>query len=253
MTNQTRLRTQELRRAQLAAAEKRAKRRRLLTVVGGLVIVGLVAAIVVVIVQAAGRHRTLPEVSGKVVAPQHLLQGGAIPVGAKNAPVKVELYYDYMCSFCGAFEKANSGELDRLVSDGTVRVELHPLAFLDNLSSGTQYSTRTANAIAVVADAAPDQVWAFHSALYAQQPKEGSEGLSDEQIATIAADSGVPADVVDRFNAGDFRPWVASTTRQAFASGIEHTPTLKINGTVFTGDLYKVGPLTQAIESAAGR
>lgn len=163
----------------------------------------------------------------------------------------VQIYYDYMCSLCGAFEKANSGELDRLVSDGVARMELHPIAFLDDLSSGTRYSTRTASAVAVVADAAPARVWGFHTALYGQQPDEGSEGLTDEQIATIARDAGVPAGVVERFTEGSYRPWVASVTKQAFASGVEHTPTVRVDGEEFTGDLYRVGPLTDAIESAA--
>jgi protein-disulfide isomerase len=190
-------------------------------------------------------------VSGKVVPPQHLTSTGAIPVGAATAPVTVSIYFDYMCPACGAFEKANSAELARLVAAGTVRLELHPIAFLDDRSSGTEYSTRSANAFAAVADAAPDRVWAFHTALYGQQPAEGSHGLSDEQIAQVASDAGVPADVAARFTDGTYRPWVASVTRQAFASGVEHTPTLKINGTLFEGNAFVTGPLTQAIESAA--
>lgn len=251
MSKQTRLRTQELRQAQLAVASKRRTRRRIIATVGALVIVGLVAAVVVAIVAAAGRQRTLPQVNGTVVAPHHLTSNGAIAVGKPDAPVKVQIYFDYMCPACGAFEAANAGELDRLVTDGTARIELHPIAFLDGQSSGTEYSTRTANAIAATADAAPGRVWAFHTALYGQQPEEGSSGLTDQQIAEIATHAGVPADVVERFTAGAFRPWVASVTRQAFDSGVEHTPTVKIDGEVFTGDVFKVGPLTQAIESAA--
>ena len=98
--------------------------------------------------------------------------------------------------------------------------------------------------VAAVADAAPDRVWDFHTALYGQQPAEGSQGLSDEQIADIAADAGVPADVVDRFTDGTFRPWVASVTQEAFDSGVQGTPTVKIDGEVFEGNVYAVGPLT---------
>jgi protein-disulfide isomerase len=242
---------QELRRAQHALAVQRTRRRRILTWVGALVIVGLIAAIAVAVVQAAGRERTLPDVAGKVVVPQHLTPTGAIPVGAADAPVTVEIYFDYMCPACGAFEAANGGELDRLVAEGVARIELRPIAFLDEQSSGTEYSTRSASAVAVVADAAPDRVWDFHTALYGHQPSEGSEGLSDEQIADIAADVGVPADVVDRFTDGTYRPWVASVTRDAFGSGVQGTPTVKIDGVVFEGNVYAVGPLTKAIESAA--
>jgi len=251
MSKQAQLQRQQLRQAQQAAAVRQRRRRRIFMWVGGLVIVGLVAAIVVAVVQASGRERTLPEVSGELVVPQHLTPAGAIPVGAADAPVTVEIYFDYMCPACGLFEAANGDELDRLLADGVARVELRPIAFLDEQSRGTEYSTRSANAVAVIADAAPDRVWAFHTAMYAHQPDEGSEGLSDEQIAAIAADAGVPADVVDRFTDGTYRPWVATVTREAFASGVHGTPTVKIDGAVFEGNVYELGPLTTAIESAA--
>jgi len=242
---------QEQRQVQHAATVRRSGRGRLLAWVGALVIVGLLGAITVAVVNAAGRERTLPGVTDKVVVPQHLTPTGAIAVGAVDAPVTVEIYFDYMCPACGAFESANGGELDRLVAEGVARIELRPIAFLDEQSRGTEYSTRSANAVAVVADAAPDRVWAFHTALYGQQPAEGSEGLSDEQIADIAADAGVPADVVDLFTDGTYQPWVASVTLEAFDSGVQGTPTVKIDGEVFVGDVYDVGPLTEAIESAA--
>ena len=251
MSKQARLHSQEVRRAEQVVSVKRSRRRRILLALGALLIAGLVAAIVLAVVQAAGQERSLPEVAGKVVVPRNLSDTGAIAVGAADAPVTVEIYYDYMCPACGAFESANSGELTRLVAEGTARVELRPIAFLDEQSSGTEYSTRSANAIAVVADAAPDHVWDFHTALYEHQPAEGSEGLSDEQIAAVAADAGVPADVVDRFTDDVYRPWVASVTQQAFDSGVKGTPTVKIDGTLFEGNAFIVGPLTMAIESAA--
>jgi protein-disulfide isomerase len=244
---------QELRQVQHAAAGQRSRRRRVLTSVGVLVIVGLLGAIALAVVQATGEERTLPDVTGEVVVPQHLTADGAIPVGAADAPVTVEIYFDYLCPACGAFEAANGGELDRLVAEGVARIELRPIAFLDEHSSGTEYSTRSANAVAAVADAAPERVWAFHAALYGQQPAEGSEGLSDEQIADLAADAGVSAEVVAGFTDGAYRPWVASVTQEAFASGVQGTPTVKVDGAVFAGDVYSVGPLTEAIESAAGR
>ena len=112
----------------------------------------------------------------ELVVPTTATANGAISVGKANAPVKLEVYLDYMCPFCGRFERANGGELDRLVADGTVQLHLYPLSFLDRLSNGTRYSTRAANAIVTVADRAPDKVLAFNSALFADQPAEGSSG-----------------------------------------------------------------------------
>ncbi len=219
--------------------------------VGGLVILGLVAAIIVTVVQAVGGDKSPTAATGEVIAPKNLTPTDSIPVGAASAPVTVEIFYDYMCPACGQFETANGGELDRLLDEGVVRIELRPISFLDRTSNGTEFSTRSANAIATVTDAAPKSAWDFHGAMYEQQPAEGSEGLSDDQIAEIATDVGVPSDVVDRFTDETYRPWVASVTKQAFDSGIQGTPTVKIDGTEFKGDVYSAGPLTEAIESAA--
>jgi protein-disulfide isomerase len=253
MSKQSRIRTQELRMAQLEAAARKAKRRRIAQVLGGLVILGLVAAIVVVVIQAtSGSEDDVKPPTGEVVAPQNLTDSEAVPVGDADAPVTVEIYYDYMCPACGAFEAANGDELDRLITEGAARVELRPISFLDEQSEGTRYSTRAANAFATVVDDAPDLAWDFHRALYADQPEEGTEGLSDDDIAEIAAESGVPEDVVDRFTDSTFEAWVASVTAEAFDSGVQGTPTIKIDGELFEGDPYTVGDLTDAIESAAG-
>jgi protein-disulfide isomerase len=254
MSKQSRIRTQELRKAQQEAARKESSRRRLLTVLGGIVIVGLVAAIVVAVVQATSGDgdgsSTSTAGSGEVVQPAGADEW-SIPVGDDAAPVTVAIYYDYMCPACGAFEAANGDELDRLVQAGTARVELRPISFLDEQSGGTEYSTRSGNAIATVADGALEQAWEFHQALYENQPEEGSEGLSDKEIADIALDAGVPADVVERFTDGTYTGWVAAATEAAFDSGVTGTPTVLVDGEKFEGEVYKPGPLTEAIESAA--
>ncbi|MBO0870387.1 MAG: thioredoxin domain-containing protein, partial [Micromonosporaceae bacterium] len=189
--------------------------------------------------------------SRPLVTPANLTATGAISIGQTTAPVTLEIYLDYMCPACGRFEHANNAEIDRLVKAGTVKVELRPISFLDKQSQGTRYSTRAANAVATVVDKAPGSVWAFTTALYDHQPEEGSPGLTDDQIADIARNVGITQDVVGAFQAGTFEPWVAKATDAAFANGVQGTPTVKINGKVFQGDVYSTGPLTQAIEAAA--
>jgi protein-disulfide isomerase len=242
------------RREAQAAAQRRARRRnRLLAGGGGLVIVGLVVAIVVALVNAGGRDEPSASPDRPVVAPAGATAAGALVLGAASAPVRVEVFLDYMCPFCGRFERANSADLERLVAAGTVRLELHILSFLDKASAGTRYSTRAANAVVTVFDRAPDRLLAFHRALFASQPAEGSEGLTDDQIGGLARDAGVPADVVAGFHEERFQPWIAETTEAAFASGITGTPTVRINGERFEGDLYTAGALAAAVDAAKER
>jgi protein-disulfide isomerase len=242
------------RREARAAAERRAHRRnRLLAGGGALVILGLVVAIVVSLVNAAGRDEPSASPSKTLVAPAGVTAAGALALGRADAPVRLEVFLDYMCPFCGRFERANSADLERLVADGTVRLELHVLSFLDKTSSGTRYSTRAANAVVTVFDRVPDRVLAFNRALFASQPAEGSTGLTDDQISDLASNAGVPADVIALFGQETFQPWIAKSTEAAFASGITGTPTVRINGQRFEGDLYTAGALSAAINSAKGR
>lgn len=250
MGKQPRVASRETRKAQAAIAAQRGRRTTWVLALGGVIIVGLVVAIAVVVFRAANTDEPTAG-GGRLVVPANLTSTGAILVGQAAAPATVEIYLDYMCPACGQFERANSGELDRLVRAGTAKVELRPISFLDRTSQGTRYSTRAANAVATVADRASDKVWAFNKALYDDQPQEGTEGLRDQQIADLATRAGVARDVVDAFDERTFEPWVAKVTEAAFASGVQGTPTVKINGTVFTGDVYRAGPLTQAVEAAA--
>jgi len=253
MSTQARQKSQEMRRAREAEAQRRKKRQRLFTAIGIVVIVALVAAIIFLIAKAASGGGDTGSSSGAVVAPKNLNSDGGFYVGKADAPVTVTLYYDYMCPACGAFEKANTDELDKLLADNTIRMDLRPIAFLDKASQGTQYSTRAANDFATVIDLAPDKAWAFHEALYANQPEENSTGLTDDKLAEIARSAGVPDSVVAKFTDKTFEPWVAKTTQKAFDSGVTGTPTIKINGKPFQGNPYETGPLTEAIQAAAAQ
>lgn len=252
MSKEARNKSREMRQAKAAAASMRRTRTHWITGLAAVVIVGLLVAIGFVVANAVSNgDAPTANPTGPLVVPKNVTDTEAIPIGQDAAPVTVEIYLDYMCPACGQFEKANSGELDRLVDSGTAQIALRPISFLDKTSKGTRYSTRTANAMATVVDRAPEKAPAFHEALFREQPEEGTRGLPDSRIAELAREAGVPQDVVDDFRALTFEPWVVKTTETAFASGVSGTPTVKINGQVFQGDVYTPGPLTQAIEAAA--
>lgn len=186
-----------------------------------------------------------------LTAPAPATDSGAIMIGKPEAKVTVTVFLDFMCPYCGQFERANGTALAAAVDNGTAKLEVHPMSFLDELSSGTQYSTRAANAFVTVANHDTTTAQAFSQLLFAQQPAENSAGLTDATLAELASRAGAPADVVAAFPKQTYQPWVAKITKQAFDSGITGTPTVRINGQTFTGDLYTAGPLAEAIKAAA--
>lgn len=261
---------------QLREQQAKRDRRNKVIAIGGLsaAVIALIVVVVLVVNQAnaPGIAYTGDDAStitlADTTAPSTANANGGIPVGADGAAgetagaddVVVSVYFDYMCPWCGRFEEANDAELKSLLAEGGVTVEYHPLAFLDQQSTGAEYSTRAGNAAAVVADQAPEQYSAFHSALFEHQPEEGTKGLSDDEIADLAREAGVPDDVVEQFTAtasGEtwrtFAPWLAANNNQMVTDlGKLGTPAVLIDGEEFTGDLYTTGPLTEAIEAAKG-
>ncbi|MFM2475564.1 DsbA family protein, partial [Burkholderia cenocepacia] len=57
-------------------------------------------------------------------------------------------------------------------------------------SQGSEYSTRAANLVGAVAALHPEAAPAVVRALFADQPAEGTAGLSDEELLAIAAEAG---------------------------------------------------------------
>lgn len=235
-------------------AQQAAARRGALTVriawIFGLV---LIAAMIGVIAWAvAGSSGGSDAATGRVVAPAGATQTGALLIGDPDAPVTVTVYADFMCPWCGRFEQANGDHLATAVTTGTAKLEIHPMSFLDDASQGTKFSTRAANAFVTIAEADPAAALRFYQLVFAHQPEENSAGLTDEQLAQLAEQAQAPAEAIAAFGKLTFAPWIAQTTDQIWATkAISGTPTVKINGELFTGDMYTAGPLADAIAAAA--
>jgi protein-disulfide isomerase len=241
-TNRERL---AARRAAEAAARARAERRRR-NLIGGVVAgVAVLVVLVVVIVVQMNRTATSPTAA----APKNV-DGTAIVVGSATAPVTVDLYEDFQCPNCKAFEAETGSTLAQLVAAGTVQAHYHGMAFLDTSANG-KYSTRALNAAAAVVSAAgPDAFQKFHDLLFAHQPPETGNGLPDSQLVQYANQAGATGQAVQRAIADlTYGDWVKNATDQASEDGVTGTPTVFVNGQKLA-DLSAAG-LTAAV-SAAG-
>jgi protein-disulfide isomerase len=199
---------------------------------------------VVIVVQT---QRTTTSTNAAV--PANTVDGTVISVGSAGAPVTVDLYEDFQCPNCKAFEDASGSTLAQLVADGTVQAHYHGMAFLDT-NANQQYSTRALNAAAVVvATAGPDTFQTFHNLLFANQPAEGGSGLSDDQLVQYAARAGAQGSSVGQDIRGlTYGDWVKTATDQASQDGVTGTPTVHVDGKTL-GDLSPAG-LTAAVQAA---
>lgn len=219
--------------------------------IAGVAIIALLIGITVWSIAGARSGGSGVVAADGLTAPSGATGSGGVLIGKADAKVTVTIYADFMCPYCGQFDRANGEALATAVDQGVAKLEIHPMAFLDDLSAGTKYSTRAANAFVAVADRDPAAALKFYQLLYANQPAEQSAGLSDDKLKQLADEAGAPAEVTAAFAKQTFAPWVTKSTQQAFTDGIKGTPTVKINGQLFNGDLYTAGPLAAAISSAA--
>ncbi|MCU1447275.1 thioredoxin domain-containing protein [Cryobacterium sp.] len=167
---------------------------------------------------------------------------------ASGTVADIRVYLDYLCPFCGIFETTNSDQMSQWVESGAATLEIHPISILTSKSAGTQYSLRAANAAACVANWSPDDFFAVNSALFEDQPVEGTAGLSDDELKALVKDAGVStelASINECIDETTYRSWVKSATDRALSGPIPNsslkaitgTPTVLVNGKQYVGAL----------------
>lgn len=181
------------------------------------------------------------------------LAAGASPVATgvdPNVP-NIRIYVDYLCPVCGQFEEANAEQLATWAENGTATVEYHPIAILTGRSAGSQYSLRAANAAACVANYSPDDFFAFNSLMFENQPEEGTEGHTDDELKKLVAEAtGTSAGSAQKniescIDDARYKTWVQSATDRATTEKVPHssldkvkaTPTVLVNEKQYTGSI----------------
>ncbi|MCL2423738.1 MAG: thioredoxin domain-containing protein [Micrococcales bacterium] len=250
--------------AELRARQERERRRNKIIGIGLLVVavVAIGAGIFAVVKKSAevdqNKERyadaqaptSAPDLTDVVVPKTGDAALAGIPISSKGVGVVaddgvvVHIYLDFICPHCAEFERDQAASVQEVLTYDDVTVVYHAVALFDHWSEGTNYSSRAANAVSVVADQDPDHFLAFVVALMdpQTQPRAGTGGLTDAKIAQIAQQVGVPSSVTDQFTAtADFQgvqlrtfvPWTLAVTQTTPIDPVKNapsTPAILING-----------------------
>jgi protein-disulfide isomerase len=209
-----------------AEQERKERRSRMLMVAGAVVGVLIVVVAIVFGLQQGGGGENQTS-----TPPDNAVEEYTLAIGDNDAPVTVTVYEDMMCPYCGDFEQVSSDRLKEYAAGGDVQVRYHVVSFLDRASED-RYSTRAANALAVVLDTAGSEAAVeFHDALFVNQPAEGGAGISDEQMIEMAVEAGADEEAI-RGPIEDlkYEPWVEDATDAWSKAGFSGTPSVAVNG-----------------------
>lgn len=173
---------------------------------------------------------------------------------AGTTPVQVELYEDFQCPVCKAFEQANGDFLDRQVEAGTISIIYKPFSFLDEVGgSPNRYSHRATNAaLCVLADGGVPAYKKMHDLLYEKQPEERTDGPEDDELIDRAKEVGVTG-IDSCVDTEKYVPWIDKAKSVAAGAGIRRTPTVLVDGQEVqnpSGGAPQINDLQAAIDSA---
>lgn len=253
----------------------RKKRRRLITqlsVVGGVVLVAVLVTALIIngfnSVSSSASTATGPQnmiSDGIVIGPGLVAQrtdandASASPSdAAANTTNRLVVYLDYQCPNCEEFEATNETQIQQWVNSGKITLEIRPISFLDK-SSKNEYSSRAANAAACVANYAPDSFFAFNTAMFNNQPTEGTAGPTNDDINTLITSviGSTNSDLASCVTNGTYSSWVTQATNRGIGQPNEYglavtgTPAVFFNGTAVSGSITTdASVLAAAVASA---
>lgn len=166
------------------------------------------------------------------------------PTATAAPAVDIRVYVDYLSTGAREFQLANMSQLAQWVSKDTATLSYYPVAMLTAKSNGTKYSLRAAGAAACVATYSPEQFFTFNHELLRAQPKIDTDGLSDDELADLAAGSSVvdPETVRACIVDGEFAAWAKAATDRALKGlpdtdglSLDATPKVLVNGIPYVG------------------
>lgn len=234
------------------------RRRSLIYKIVAVVVLIIIAAVVVILV--VNQNNDGESTTGESATPTVMTSDGSIritsaPKGTEPKAV-VTVVEDFQCPACNAFEQSFASTVDELAKNPQVAIDYHPIAFLDQMSS-TNYSSRAMNASVCVAESTAKggdwSIWRkFHGLLFANQPGEGSAGLPDSKLISLAREAGANG-ITDCINNDQFGGWVKKITGDmASNKDFQGTPWVRVNGTTFNPQEGPEG-LTKAVDAAIAK
>ncbi|MFC7309164.1 DsbA family protein [Streptomyces monticola] len=241
-------------RAERERQAKKAKARRqaivALSIVGVLAIAGGVGYAVV---QATKPGQWEAAKDKKLVKPANTegKNGTTVVLGKDSAKKTLELYEDPRCPVCATFEQGAGEQVKKDVEAGKYKVQFFGASFIDD-GAGGEGSKNALSALGAALNVSEDAFLGYKAAMYsaANHPEESDDKFKDDanlikianEVPELKNNKKFQKDVED----GTFDKWALAMSDTFQQSGVEGTPTLKMDGKKLEADIngQKGTPMT---------
>jgi protein-disulfide isomerase len=141
-----------------------------------------------------------------------------------SATPKIDVYIDYQCPACRAFEIINGGYLNEVIAQNKAKVVYHPMTFI-----GPE-SILAANAAACAAD--ESKFVDMNLALFQNQPTGENSGVwQSEVLVALGKSVGINSNSFEKcVNDGTYVKWTNNVAVESGKANVNSTPTIFING-----------------------
>jgi protein-disulfide isomerase len=224
----------------------RARRNRTLAIMGAAVVVIIVVVVGGVMIAQSRDDSGEGGAYTGALAPLTVDPAASTVTMTKPGVTKpqVDVFEDFQCPACKQFEGSTGSVVRQLAAQGKAKVVYHVVSFINPIGS----PRATAAAVCV-----PGNRWmGFHDALYAAQPVEqqdrGKSAFTVDQLAGIAAKTGLDAKTVGCVKKQAYAADAKANSEKASRAGISSTPTVMVDGKQVDGNaVYNRAALTKAI------
>jgi len=222
---------------------KKAKVKRQIIV--GLSVVGVLAAaggVGYAIVQSNKPGYWAAAKNDKLVKPAHTSgkNGTTVVIGEAGAKKTLQMYEDPRCPVCAQFEQVVGSTVDKDIKDGKFKIQYIGATFIDNKDNG-EGSKNALSAMGAALNVSTDAFLEYKTALYSTKyhPDETEDKFKDDAYLIKVADT-VPAlkgnaAFQKAVKDGTYDKWALEMSGKFDDSGVNATPTLKMDGKTLTG------------------
>lgn len=179
--------------------------------------------------------------------------GTTVVVGKSTAKKTLELYEDSRCPICASFEQTVGETVHKDIDAGKYKVKYIGATFIDGADSSNGEGSKNAlSALGAALDVSPEAFLDYKYALYSAKyhPEETEDKFKDDSYLIKIADT---VDALkgntafqDKVKDGTYDGWAMKMSAAFDKSGVEGTPTLKMDGKLLTGPDKKNAPMTLA-------